>query len=845
MAVLRLRLNARAVAAFAIGCIAASPRLAFTQAAARPREGYVTTPDSARLYYRVAGTRGDTLIAIHGGPGVDLESIAGDFAPLSQRHVVIFYDQRGAGRSTLPRDTTTLNAAQQVRDLDAVRRFFGLSRVTLVAHSYGPLLAASYAIAHPDVVRRMVFFGPVPPRRGDFWKRFGQSLNLRLDSTQRTRLAEVARRLGDTTVDARAACRDYWALAMRPRLAEPERTLSLIKSDLCASDPAGIRYGLTTTNRLVMGSYGDWNLRTALGAVPAPTLVVHGEEEAIPMDLVTEWMTALPHARLLRVPRAAHFTYAERPELAWPAVEAFLAETEQPTAQEHAHAPLSEQLGTVHFATSCSPAVAPTFDRAIALLHSFEFGASIRTFNQVLDADSTCAMAHWGIALSRWSNPMSAGNRSTSALESGRQAANAAARLAGRTLAGRATDGERGYVDAVAQLYADYEHRDQRTRIVAYERAMADLVAKQPADTEAQIFHAIALVASAPPTDKTYAKQIEAGAILEKIWERQPNHPGLAHYIIHAYDVPALAARARVAAARYSQIAPSAAHALHMPSHTFTRVGQWQESVNSNLRSIAEAKRTGAIAEALHAADYATYAYLQTLQDSMASRILDSLPAYAARFDVNAVTGAAPGSAGVFALAAIPARYALERRDWKMAASLRPTTSPFPYADALTWFARALGASRLGDTAGARAGIDSLTAMRERLLVQKEAYWAEQVAIARLGAQAWLDLAERRREEAVTHMREASVREDATEKSAVTPGPLAPAHELMGDLLTELGRPAEALAEYRLTLTKEPGRFRSLYGAMLAARATGDRAIESQYASELEVMTHSREYARH
>ncbi|MFL5606617.1 MAG: alpha/beta fold hydrolase [Gemmatimonadaceae bacterium] len=328
MPVPRHRLNVRTVAAFILGCIIAMPSAAFTQAVEHLREGYVTTPDSARLYYRIAGARGDTIIAIHGGPGVDLESIAGDFAPLSQRHVVIFYDQRGTGRSTLPRDTSTLNAAQQVRDLDAVRRFFGLSRVTLVAHSYGPLLAASYAIAHPDVVRRMVFFGPVPPRRGDFWKRFAQSMNVRLDSTQRARLGEAARRLGDTTVDARVACRQYWALAMRPRLAEPEKTLPLIRSDLCASAPAGIRYGLTTTNRVVMGSYGDWDLRAALASVPAPTLVVHGEEEAIPMDLVTEWTTALPHARLMRVPRAAHFTYAERPEVVWPAVEAFLAESD-------------------------------------------------------------------------------------------------------------------------------------------------------------------------------------------------------------------------------------------------------------------------------------------------------------------------------------------------------------------------------------------------------------------------------------------------------------------------------------------------------------------------------------
>jgi proline iminopeptidase len=296
-----------------------------------PREGYVTTPDSALLYYRVMGSGTDTIIAIHGGPGVDLESIAGDFTPLAAKHVVIFYDQRGAGRSTLPKDAKHLNATQQVVDLDAVRRYFGLSRVTLVAHSYGPLLAATYAIAHPDVVRRMVFFGPIPPRRADFWGRFGLSLTGRLDSGSRARMAAAGAALTDTTKDARQACRAYWAEAMKPRLAEPERTMKLIRSDLCASAPAGIRYGLTTTNQVVMASYGDWDLRAALKNVPAPTLIVYGQKESIPLDLVQEWVSALPHARLMKVPRAAHFAYAERPELVWPAVEAFLA---QPDRQE-------------------------------------------------------------------------------------------------------------------------------------------------------------------------------------------------------------------------------------------------------------------------------------------------------------------------------------------------------------------------------------------------------------------------------------------------------------------------------------------------------------------------------
>ena len=290
------------------------------------REGYLTTSDSARLFYRVIGHGADTLIAIHGGPGVDLESIAGDFAPLGDRHVVIFYDQRGAGRSELPKDTTRLAVARQIADLDDVRTHFGLRRVTLVAHSYGPLLAASYAIAHPEAVKRMVFFGPVPPRRGDFWQRFAANMSQRLDSAARRRQADANKRLASPNEDTRQACRDYWAVGMRPRLAEPDRTLPLIKSDLCASDPAGIRYGLTITNRVVMASYGNWDLRDQLRHLGVPTLVVHGEQESIPMDLVEEWVTSLPRARLFKVPRAAHFTYAERPELVWPEVERFLAE---------------------------------------------------------------------------------------------------------------------------------------------------------------------------------------------------------------------------------------------------------------------------------------------------------------------------------------------------------------------------------------------------------------------------------------------------------------------------------------------------------------------------------------
>ena len=300
---------------------------AFAQRATR--DGYITTTDGARLYYRIAGHGADTVIAIHGGPGVDLESIAGDFGPIEAKHTVIYYDQRGAGRSELPKDTTRLVVARQIADLDELRQHFALTKVILVAHSYGPLLAASYAIAHPSNVSKMVFFGPVPPRRGDFWKQMAVNMRPRLDSVSNTQAADASRRLGKagaSNAEIKKACDDLWTINLRPRLAEPARTQKLIKSDLCASDPAGIAYGLGTTNRVVMASYGDWDLRPALRTLTIPTLIVHGEDEAIPMDLVEEWATSLPNATLLKVPRAAHFTYVERPELVWPAVAKFLGD---------------------------------------------------------------------------------------------------------------------------------------------------------------------------------------------------------------------------------------------------------------------------------------------------------------------------------------------------------------------------------------------------------------------------------------------------------------------------------------------------------------------------------------
>jgi hypothetical protein len=471
-------------------------------------------------------------------------------------------------------------------------------------------------------------------------------------------------------------------------------------------------------------------------------------------------------------------------------------------AQVHSH---SERIGEVRFPTTCAPSTAAEFNRSVALLHSFEFGDAILGFKKVLSVDSTCAMAHWGIAMSKWSNPMAAGNRSAGQVAAGFEEIHAAQRFASK-----ASVRERGYIDAAAKLYDNAAQLSQTARVLAYSQAMNDLRQAQPADTEATIFYAISLVASASPTDKTYANQRQAGAILESLWKKEPNHPGLAHYIIHAYDYPALAANAATAAKEYAVIAPSAAHALHMPSHIFTRTGQWRQSIETNLRSMEVAEKSGSIAEALHAADYAEYAYLQMNNDSAAKRILGRLPALAAKFDPDAITGAAPGSAGVFALAAIPARYALERNDWKSAASLVPARSPFPWTEAMTYFARALGGAHTRDFAVASSAIDSLAAISGRLKSSGEGYWSEQVAIKRLGASAWLELARNNSDSALSLMLQAAAREDATEKNAVTPGPLAPARELLGDMLMQLNRRSEALGAYRATLIKEPNRRRSM-----------------------------------
>ncbi len=503
---------------------------------------------------------------------------------------------------------------------------------------------------------------------------------------------------------------------------------------------------------------------------------------------------------------------------------AVLAQQQPP---QHQH-PAGETLGTVHFQTSCSAPAQAQFDRAMAWLHSFEFGQAIDGFGAAAKADSSCAMAHWGIAMARWSNPFAITIRPAPQLQQGL----AEIRLAEQ--AGARTDREREYIAAAAKLYVDGDKIDQRTRMLAYEQAMRALAAKYADDREASIFWALSLTASALPSDKTYANQLKAGAILEKLYPEQPDHPGITHYIIHSYDVPALADKAVAAARRYASIAPSAPHALHMPSHTFTRVGAWQESIDTNILSAESARKAGARGEQLHAMDYMTYAYLQSGQDNAVQTLMKGIPEVAAQFDPNVVAGAAPGSAGVFALAAIPARWVLEHRDWKAAAAMKPSApSRYPYTEAITYFARALGAAHTGALDDARASIAALDGISKQLAAANEAYWAEQVAIQRDGASAFLALAGGKADDALSLMKATALREDATEKSAVTPGPIAPARELLGDMLMEMKQAGEALTEYQAVMKKEPNRFRAVYGAARAASLAGNDAVARAYYEQL------------
>jgi hypothetical protein len=501
------------------------------------------------------------------------------------------------------------------------------------------------------------------------------------------------------------------------------------------------------------------------------------------------------------------------------------------SAQHDDHATMSpDQIGSgsVRFETSCAPAVRDDFNKAVALLHSFWFPEAIKLFEGVAAKDPKCAMAYWGIAMSQWGNPFG-GQRTVQAIE------RAQPTIAKARTTGSPTPRERALIDAVAILYSSSDVGTQRNRVLSYEEAMKKISDSAPRDIEVKIFYALAVTQSASPTDKTYAKQTQAAAILEPLFKEFPQHPGLAHYIIHAYDAPPLAPKALDAARRYAALAPAIPHALHMPSHTFTRVGYWKESIETNRRSADAARKSGGVGEELHALDYQTYAYLQIAQDKAAKAVVDhalSVPGAASTSNATGATGAT--GANTFALAAIPARYALERGDWAAAAQLTVTpANGTPHTEAITHFARALGAARGGNPSAATADIARLGEIVEKLKSMQDAYWSEQVDIQRRVATAWQLFAQGQKDQAIAQLQSAADAEDLTEKAAVTPGPLAPARELLGFMLLDAGRHKDALAAFEATMKKEPNRFRGTYGAARAAELSGDRAKARTYYQQL------------
>jgi hypothetical protein len=482
---------------------------------------------------------------------------------------------------------------------------------------------------------------------------------------------------------------------------------------------------------------------------------------------------------------------------------------------QHAGMP-PDRIGAAHvnFKTSCAPAVKDDFNRSVALLHSFWFPEARAAFQAVAKKDAGCAMAYWGIALTHWGNPFG-GLRTPAAIGGGRPA------ITTGQATGKPTPRERAFIDAVAGLFSDADPGTQRARVLAYEAAMERLARANADDVEAQIFWALAVTQSALPTDKTYAQNLKAAAILEPLFKKMPEHPGIAHYIIHAYDVPALAPRALDAARRYASLAPAVPHALHMPSHTFTRVGDWRASIKTNLASADTARQSKSSGDELHALDYQAYAYLQIAHDTDARGAIER-----ARQVVSSGEGATAGAAGAgaFALAAMPARYALERRQWPEAAQLPAPTGGAPFTKAMTHFARAIGLARSGDPGAVPAELTALAGLRDQLMAAKDAYWSEQVEIQRRVAEAWMLFAQGQRDAGLTMLKAAADTEDATDKSAISPGPLAPARELLGYMLLEARQPAPALVAFDAVIHKEPNRF-SRSSALARPRGAKQTAI--------------------
>jgi tetratricopeptide (TPR) repeat protein len=512
------------------------------------------------------------------------------------------------------------------------------------------------------------------------------------------------------------------------------------------------------------------------------------------------------------------------------ALSAMAASPAPAIAQDHDHAAGMDRLGTVVFPVSCAPEAQRRFAQAMAVLHSFWWEEGDRAFDAVLAADSACAMAWWGKAMNAWNNPF-AGGPAGAALTRGATAAARAAAL------GAPTTRERGFLAAAAALYRDAGSTSNASRLQAYADTMSRLHRDFPDDVEIAIYHALALVATAPRTDTTFARQKQAAAILNPLFAAHPDHPGLAHYIIHSNDAPALAHLGLDAARRYAEIAPAAPHAQHMPSHIFVRLGLWDETVSANWRSyqagVDYARALGRAEVApheFHALDYAVYGDLQRGRDSAALATVALAHGIATSGTVNTLLGGYNGTA-------MQARIPLERSDWTAAAAFPVYAAPdVPLVTALARFTRGIGAARSGSLAQARAEVAALDSIAG-LLAARDAYWARVVGIKRDAVRAWVLLAEGDTAGAVALARAAADHEDVTDKHPVTPAELLPARELEADMLLAVGRHEEARAAYQATLAREPGRARSTFGAARAAELAGDHPRATiGYRAYLELM---------
>jgi len=508
------------------------------------------------------------------------------------------------------------------------------------------------------------------------------------------------------------------------------------------------------------------------------------------------------------------------------------------------------QLGHVAFEVSCNRQAQATFNEAVAWLHSFEYERAGATFGEVLDRDPSCTMAYWGMAQSLW-HQLWVTPPSPTNLDKGAEYVRRAQALAPKSAR------ERSYIEAISAFYSQVDELDHRTRALAYQKAMGELHSRHPEDREATIFYALSLLATASPIDKTFKNQLEAGALLEALLDDDPEHPGITHYIIHSYDYPKLADKALQAARRYAEIAPASAHANHMPSHIFTRRGLWQESIATNLNAAAAGKAfaqahdiNGRWDEEIHAVSYLMYAYLQGAEDTKAREILE---------DTKTIKAVQPvGIKAAYPFASNPARFVLERQAWRDAAALTELPEWFPWerypeAQAITYFARALGAARMGDPEQAKTELKMLRKLRLALPADASAYWNAQLEVQTNAADAWIAHAEGRAKDALTLMRSAADLEDSVDKLPITPGEVLPARELLADMLMEQDDAAGALEEYEAVLRAAPNRFNALFGAGSAADRMSDSVKAKFYYEALlaesdlsdrtrPALAHAREY---